>query len=297
MSRARKPASPLLGAAMSVIGSAAEALVPQDSRFRHTFEAPLARIRADPDQPRRQFEAAEIEALAATMAAEGQLQPVLVKRDPEARGGWILVAGERRWRAARHNGWTSLLAIEHAGDAALAALLENLQRVDLSPAEEARGVQRLIAERGLSQAQVAGMLGRSAGEISATLRLLDLPAGLLERSAPLPRNLLVELARLNPGPMRDRLLAQAEAGSLTVRKLRAARAESTAPLEPPTWASDPPSDPPVATGREARPLKPTLLQQFSVSLKRQLGKPVPLTLAERQQLKEIRKQIDALLGF
>jgi ParB family chromosome partitioning protein len=295
MSRARKPASPLLGAAMSVIGSAAEALVPQDSRFRHTFEAPLARIRADPGQPRRQFDAAEIEALAATMAAEGQLQPVLVKRDPEARGGWILVAGERRWRAARHNGWTSLLAIEHAGDAALAALLENLQRVDLSPAEEARGVQRLIAERGLSQAQVAGMLGRSAGEISATLRLLDLPAGLLERSAPLPRNLLVELARLDPGPMRDRLLAQAEAGSLTVRALRAARSGPADP--PPARSPSLPSDPPGAAGPPANPLKPALLEQLGAGLQRRLAEAVPLTPAERRRLKELRRQIDALLEF
>ncbi|ONG44807.1 hypothetical protein BKE38_27265 [Pseudoroseomonas deserti] len=221
MSRARKAASPVLGAAMSVIDAAAEALVPQDSRFRHSFEAPLARIRPDPSQPRKQFNPEEISSLAATMAAEGQLQPVLLKRDPELRGGWILVAGERRWRAARHNGWTSLLAIEHEGDAALAALLENLQRVDLTPAEEARGVQRLIAERKLSQAEVATLLGKSAGEVSATLRLLTLPSDFLDRATPLPRNLLVELARLDPGALRDRLMAQAEAGNLTVRALRA----------------------------------------------------------------------------
>ena len=289
MSRARKPASPVLGAAMSVIEAAAEGLVPQDSRFRHSFEAPLARIRPDPAQPRRQFDEAEIASLAATMAAEGQLQPVLLKRDPAQRGNWILVAGERRWRAARHNGWTSLLAIEHEGDAALAALLENLQRVDLTPAEEARGVQRLITERKLSQAEVATMLGRSAGEISATLRLLTLPTDFLDRATPLPRNLLVELARLEPGARRDRLMAQAEAGSLTVRALRAARAEPEA--EPPAPAPDP------SPAAAPRPLSPALLAQLSAGLEQRRGDGTPLTPAERRRLREIRQQIDALLDF
>ncbi|HWX51575.1 MAG TPA: ParB/RepB/Spo0J family partition protein [Roseomonas sp.] len=279
MRQQRKPASPVLGAAISAIGAASNGLVPRDSRFRHSFEAPLARIRPDPDQPRKRFDPAEIAALAATMAAEGQLQPVLLRRDPEQRGGWILVAGERRWRAAQHNGWTSLLAIEHVGDAALAALLENLQRVDLTPAEEARGLQRLLAARGMSQAAAATLLGRSPAEISATLRLLTLPEEFLERAGTLPRNLLVELARLEPGPLRDRLLRQAEAGSLTVRALRAARAA-----------------PPPAP-RQPQPLRPAVLKALAARLARRRSQGAPLAPDEREQLAALRQRIDDLLDF
>jgi len=279
MRQQRKPASPVLGAAISAIGAASDGLVPGDSRFRHSFEAPLARIRPDPDQPRKRFDPAEIAALATTMAAEGQLQPVLLRRDPEQRGGWILVAGERRWRAAQHNGWTSLLAIEHVGDAALAALLENLQRVDLTPAEEARGLQSLLAARGMSQAAAATLLGRSPAEISATLRLLTLPEEFLERAGTLPRNLLVELARLEPGPLRDRLLRQAETGSLTVRALRAARAA------------------PTPAPRQPQPLRPAMLKALAARLARRRVQGEPLAPDEREQLAALRKQIDALLDF
>ncbi|HWL84017.1 MAG TPA: ParB/RepB/Spo0J family partition protein [Roseomonas sp.] len=278
MPPSRKPASPVLGAAISAIGAASDGLVPGDSRFRHSFEAPLARIRPDPGQPRKRFEPAEIAALAATMAAEGQLQPVLLRRDPEQRGGWILVAGERRWRAARHNGWTSLLAIEHAGDAALAALLENLQRVDLTPAEEARGLQRLLAERGMSQAAAATLLGRSPAEISATLRLLTLPEDFLDRAGNLPRNLLVELARLEPGPLRDRMLRQAESGSLTVRALRAARA-----------APAPAPKPPSSLG--------VTLKGLAAKLERRKAEGRPLAEEERAHLTALRQRINALLDF
>jgi ParB family chromosome partitioning protein len=222
MARSRKTASPVLGAAMSAIGDAAETLVSSSSRFRHSMEVPVADIRADPEQPRKRFDAAELRALGATLQAEGQLQPVLLRRDPARRGQWILVAGERRWRAAQAIGWSSLLAIEHQGDADVAALLENLQRVDLSPVEEAQGVRRLVTQKGFSQARIAALLGRSAAEISATMRLLSLPEAFLSQAAAVPRNVLVELARVPEGPARNRLMQQALAGSLTVRAIRGA---------------------------------------------------------------------------
>ncbi|MDQ1077515.1 ParB/RepB/Spo0J family partition protein [Pseudoroseomonas cervicalis] len=287
MSRARnRPASPVLGAAMSVIGAAAEGLVPQDSRFRHSFEAPLERIHPDPDQPRKHFDAAEIAALAATMAAEGQLQPVLLRRHPERRGEWILVAGERRYRAAKHNGWSSLLAIEHEGDAALAALLENLQRQDLTPEEEARGLQRLLATRGMTQVAAASLLGRSTAEISATLRLLTLPEDFLSRAVTLPRNLLVELARLEDGPLREKLLRQAEAGTLTVRGLRAARSAPALPA----LSSEPASGRP-STAR----LGAALFDRMEAALEQRHAEETPLSAAERRRLLALRAQIEALL--
>lgn len=279
----RRPASPVLGAAMSAIGEASAALVPRDSRFRHSFEAPLERIRPDPAQPRRHFDPEALAALAATMAAQGQLQPVLLRRDPERPGGWVLVAGERRWRAARQNGWSSLLAIEHEGDAELAALLENLQRADLAPVEAARGVQRLLAREGMSQAEAARLLGQSPAEISATLRLLTLPEAFLARMARLPRNVLVELARLEEGPVRQRLMQLAERGELTVRAIRqAARGGPDAPR-------------PEAAGAPRTLLPAAAVERLAARLaaRRQSGRP--LSPPERDGLEALRREIAALL--
>jgi ParB family chromosome partitioning protein len=273
---------------MSVIGEASDGLVTSDSRFRHSFEAPLERIRPDPDQPRKSFAEAEIVALAATMATEGQLQPVLLRRDPEQRGRWILVAGERRWRAARHNGWSSLLAIEHAGDAEVAALLENLQRVDLSPLEEAHGLQRLLDGRRLSQAEAAALLGRSKSEISATLRLLTLPEALLRGGTDLPRNALVELARLEEGPVRDRLLRQAATGQLTVRAIRAARAAR---------AGHAPAPAPGPVSMPSAGLSAALVERMTAALMQRHESSQPLTTAERRRLMALREAVEGLLQF
>lgn len=221
--RTRRP-SPILGAAAAAIGEASAALVPRESRFRHSFEAPIDAIVPDPGQARRHFGEADLADLAATMAEQGQLQPILLRRDTTGAAGWMIVAGERRWRAAVANGWRSILAIEHDGDAEVASLIENLQRVDLNAVEEARGLQRLIDEKGWSQTQAARALGRSKAAISGLLRILALPddllGGVLTSELAVPKNVLIELARIEESATRDRLLALARAGALTVRALR-----------------------------------------------------------------------------
>ncbi len=137
----RRP-SPILGAASAMIDEASDTLVTATSRFRHSFEAEVGAIRNDPHQPRKWFGEDDIASLARTMDERGQLQPILLRRDPASKGRWLIVAGERRWRAAKLNNWTTILAIEHDGDFEVASLLENLQRVDLSPIEEAKGLQK-----------------------------------------------------------------------------------------------------------------------------------------------------------
>ena len=223
----RKP-SPLMSAAKTMLDGVSDSIVRENSQFQHSIEVPLDRIRPDPDQPRKTFDDKETAALARTMADQGQLQAILVRRDPDARGSWLIVAGERRWRAANLNGWKTILAVEHAGDAEIATLVENLQRLDLSVVEEARGLQRLISGKGWSQKQAAQVLGKTDAEISSTLRILSLPGDLLDellatKNTSLSRYVLAELARLEPGPARDRLLTAARAGELTQRMVRTAR--------------------------------------------------------------------------
>ena len=219
--------SPILGAVTSIIGEASETLVTNGSRFRHSFEISLDAVNPDPEQPRKQFGIMDIEGLATTMAEQGQLQPILVRRDPVARGHWIIVAGERRWRAARHNAWVSILAIEHLGDPEVAALIENLQRVDLQPVEEARGLQRLIEDKGWSQDRAAAALGKTKSEISAVLRILTLPASILETAGAsdlaMSKNVLIELARLDDPETLELMTRLARTEGLTVRRIRQAR--------------------------------------------------------------------------
>ena len=287
--------SPILGAVSSMIGEASDTLVTDGGRFRHSFEVALNLVGPDPAQPRKLFEAAEITALAATMAEQGQLQPILLRRDPAARGRWIIVAGERRWRAALHNSWPAILAIEHAGDPEVAALVENLQRVDLSPLEEARGLQRLIAGKGWSQDEAATRLGKHKSDISATLRILSLPQDLLDAvvtSQPRPpKSVLVELARIEDPQALRHLGRLLRAGTLTVRAVREARpAGPPAPFSPaPLSLALAPPDP------VPRPLPE--LGRVIAALEKLQGSDTMLTEQDRLSLHHLRAVVNALLGL
>lgn len=237
VARAKKR-SPILGAASSMIGEASASLVSVASEFNHTFEVDVDLIRPDPDQPRRQINSDALTALAETLRTEGQLQPILLRPDPRADGRWLIVAGERRWRAATMNGWKKLLAIAHNGDPEVASLLENLQRVDLTPLEEARGVNRLLTEKGWTQEQAARALGKPKSDISGTLRILTLPEGFLTEvltsEHPPSKNVLVELARISNPAAIAKLVALALEGNLTVKALRATRSTAEADPRDPT---------------------------------------------------------------
>jgi len=138
-------------------------------------DVPLSLVSPNPFQPRRVFDEAELEELANSVKTKGVLQPILVRKLGD--GGFELIAGERRWRAARLAGLKKIPAIIRPATDAEAmemALIENLQRKDLNPMEAARAYQRLMKEFGLTQEAVSRTLGKERSSIANTVRLLAL---------------------------------------------------------------------------------------------------------------------------
>lgn len=151
---------------------------PSETQLR---ELPVTAVRPNPDQPRKQFDADALQALADSLGERGVLQPVLVR--PVAGGEYELVAGERRWRAAQLAGLKTVPAIVQDRDDARTledALIENMARQDLNPVEEARAVAALVEELGLTREAVGKKVGRSRVAVSNLLRLLDLPDEVLD---------------------------------------------------------------------------------------------------------------------
>ena len=162
----------------SGLGRGLEALIPADltegegPTFRNV---PVGQVMPNPDQPRTRFDDVSLEELAASMKEVGVLQPIVVTMVDE---GYQLIAGERRWRAAKRAGLKEIPVVirEATGDSTLVeALIENVQRQDLTPIEEGHAFQQLLAKYGMTQEQVADRMGKSRPSISNTLRLLQLP--------------------------------------------------------------------------------------------------------------------------
>jgi ParB family chromosome partitioning protein len=156
------------------LGRGLAALIPQRANPTGSIEIAISRIRPNPRQPRQRIGQAELETLAASITAHGVLQPILVI---ETIDGYQLVAGERRLRASQLAGLDRIPAIVRQladRDQLELALVENLQREDLGPLEEAHAFRSLVDEFGLSQEEIAGRVGRARSTIANTLRLLDL---------------------------------------------------------------------------------------------------------------------------
>src|SRR5688500_552055 len=167
---ASAPASTIDGAASNQEASSQPH--PPDSPYRMVR---ISDIRPNPFQPRKEFREEDLAQLQGSIAATGLLQPITVRA---AGDHYELVAGERRLRAATRLGWTDIPAIQKQyDDRALLtlALVENLQRADLNPVEEADGYSRLIAEFRLTQQEVANVVGKDRSTVANSLRLLNLP--------------------------------------------------------------------------------------------------------------------------
>jgi ParB family chromosome partitioning protein len=171
-------------------------LVETDNRF---CEVEVALIKTNPDQPRKHFNEETLKELAQSIEQKGVLQPIIIQKKED--DSIYLVAGERRLRAAKLAGLTKIPAILNQGNAAEIAIIENLQRENLNPVEEADALDRMIKHHGYSQEQLAKVIGKSKSTVSEVLSLSRLPEKVKDevRRAELnhqyPRRLLVEVAK------------------------------------------------------------------------------------------------------
>ena len=148
------------------------------SPTRGARKAPIEFLRPNPRNPRKRFDDAELDELAASIKERGVIQPVLVRAIPRVADAYEIIAGERRWRAAQRAGLHDIpIIVIEAGDreALEIAIIENVQRADLNALEEAAGYAQLGADYGYSHADIARVVGKSRSHIANTLRLVNLP--------------------------------------------------------------------------------------------------------------------------
>ena len=173
-------------------------------------ELPVDSIHPNPRQPRKRFDSDAQNGLADSVRAQGVVQPVLVRS--RASGGWELIAGERRWRAARDAGMKTVPAVIREADdreTLLLGLVENVAREDLSPVESARAFAMLLDEFGLPLGEVAEKVGKSKPAVSNTIRLLELPDDVLA---------MVERRQLSEGHARAVLAVPDQEGRLKLAR-------------------------------------------------------------------------------
>ena len=186
-----------LGRGLSALlptAAAPSPLRPDSGPRRTYFSAQIEEVYPGPEQPRHKFEETALTELADSIRVHGVIVPLVVRPRPE--GGYFLIAGERRWRAAQRAGLHEVPVVVQEVDSQVAferALVENLQRADLGPIEEATAFQRLVDEFGLTQDAIAERIGKDRSTVANAIRLLKLP---------MPVRQLVEDERLTMGHAR-----------------------------------------------------------------------------------------------
>jgi ParB family chromosome partitioning protein len=246
------------------------AAAPAPARPRTYFTAGIEDLYPSPEQPRRHFDEAKLAELAASIRVHGVIVPLVVR--PRGGGGYYLIAGERRWRAAQRAGLHEVPVVVQDVEESVAlerALVENLQRADLGPLEEAGAYQRLVDEYGLSHEEIAERIGKDRSTVANAIRLLKLPP---------PVRQLVEDERLTMGHARA-LLGLDEAAAieraardvvdrqLSVRATESLVKKARAVGERP----DRPNEAPKPKGKSAS------VRDLEERLTRALGGPVTIT--------------------
>jgi ParB family chromosome partitioning protein len=254
-------------------------------------QLPVDAIHPNPRQPRRRFDHEATSGLAESIRFQGVVQPILVR--PREAGGWELIAGERRWRAAREAGVTTVPAVVRQADdrdSLLLALVENVAREQLSPVEEARAYAALVDEFALSLGDVAERVGRSKPSVSNRLRLLELPDDVLA---------MVERGELSEGHARAvlavpdqegrrRLARQVVRQGLSVRAAERAARWAGAKQKPRAKAA--PVDPALASrAREA-------FRRLTGYEPRVTSSRIEIEFASEHELQELVEALEAAAG-
>lgn len=251
------------GASISPINAAAQA------RSRTYFAAGIEELYPSPEQPRRKFDEAKLGELADSIKVHGIIVPLVVRPRPaQLGGGYFLIAGERRWRAAQRAGLHEVPVVVQdvaEGEALERALVENLQRADLGPLEEAAAYQRLVDEFHLSHEAIADRIGKDRSTVANAIRLLKLPP---------PVRQLLEDERLSMGHARALLgfedpAAMERAARSVVDKQLSVRATEALVKKARTDATTPPRPP--------KPGKSASVRDLEERLTRALGGPVAIT--------------------
>ena len=233
-------------------------------------QLPVADIRPNRYQPRRAIEPAALKELQDSMAANGLLQPVVVR---PSGGHWELVAGERRWRAARELGWKSLAAVVREVDERTLltlALVENLQRSSLSPMDEAEGYQRLAKQFELSQGDIAQAVGRDRSTVANAIRLLQLPRSVQQ---------LVDAGALSAGHARALLSLDDDRAMARLAREAVAQGWSVRETERHTRGDGKTRGRPAKTRRAS----PPEARRIEEALRKRLGTDVAVVLRGKQQ--------------
>lgn len=204
------------------LGKGLGALLPETDVTAGLSEAPTRSISPNPHQPRAHIDENQLRELAESIREHGLIQPLVVARADD--GAYTLIAGERRWRAALLIGLESVpVVIKDAAPQQMLelALIENVQRADLNPLEEALAYRQLVEDFGLTQEQVAQRVGKSRVSIANTLRLLKLPESIQKRlaDASLSEGHARALLMLNDTTHMQRLVSQIVGGGLSVRQV------------------------------------------------------------------------------
>jgi ParB family chromosome partitioning protein len=242
------------------------------------LEVPVEGIKPNPDQPRSRFDDETLEELAASITSVGVLQPVVLSRAED--GTLYLIAGERRWRAARKAGLTTIPAVIRGatGETTLVeALVENLQRQDLTPLEEAHAYKQLLENTGMSQDAVAERVGKSRPAVSNTLRLLQLP-GTVQR--------MIDNGSLSAGHARALLGLEDEKYAVYLAEKASHEGWSVRQMEDAVRARKETGLAPAAT--TVRVVRPVEIIELEKRLSERLGSRVKITYRNEKGKVEIR---------
>ena len=263
------------------LGRGLEALIPTepDQGDHPTYvEIPVDGIRPNPDQPRSRFDETTLSELAASITEVGVLQPVVVTRGED--GNHYLVAGERRWRAAQKAGLSTIPAVVRGSSghsSLIEALIENVQRQDLTPLEEAHAYKQLLEDTGMNQEQVAERVGKSRPAVSNTLRLLQLPGAVQS---------MIDSGVLSAGHARALLGLEDEKYAVHLAERASAEGWSVRQVEDAVRERREMEEPPLATS--VRQIRPVEIIELEKRLSDRLGSKVKINYRNAKGKVEIR---------